>query len=70
VTGVQTCALPIFTELKHKNIKAFSTDGLEEGKWVLLDYGDVIIHIFIEDVRRFYDLEGLWADARHIDVTL
>ncbi|GAB6095475.1 ribosome silencing factor [Desulfatiferula olefinivorans] len=59
----------IRSEMKKRGIQPFSVDGLEEGKWVLLDYGDVIIHIFYEETRRFYDLEGLWADARRIDVT-
>lgn len=58
----------ILTEMKNKGVQAFSSDGMEEGKWVLLDYGDVIIHVFYEETRRFYDLEGLWADARRIDV--
>lgn len=54
-------------EMKKKGVKAFSVDGLEEGRWVLLDYGDVIIHVFYDEVRRFYNLEGLWADARRVD---
>ncbi|MBU1172617.1 MAG: ribosome silencing factor [Proteobacteria bacterium] len=57
----------IHTEMKKKGVRAFSVDGLEEGKWVLLDYGDVIIHVFLDETRRFYDLEGLWSDARRID---
>lgn len=57
----------IRSEMKKKGVEAISVDGLEEGRWVLLDYGDVIIHIFYDETRRFYDLEGLWADARHID---
>jgi len=60
----------IDTEMKKKGVKAFSVDGLEEGRWVLLDYGDVIIHIFYDEVRRFYNLEGLWADARRVDLAV
>jgi len=60
----------IDTEMKKLGVKAFSVDGLEEGRWVLLDYGDVIIHIFYDEVRRFYNLEGLWADARRVDVAV
>jgi ribosome-associated protein len=60
----------IATELKKKGIKAFSVDGVDEGRWVLLDYGDVIIHVFYDEVRRFYNLEGLWADARRVDAAL
>ena len=37
--------------------------GLENAQWVVMDYGDVLVHIFLPDVRTFYDLEHLWADA-------
>ncbi len=57
-------------EMKKKGVRAFGVDGLEEGRWVLLDYGDVIIHVFYEEVRRFYNLEGLWADARRVDLAV
>jgi ribosome-associated protein len=50
---------------KHK-IKPLSVEGAAEGQWVLMDYGHVIIHVFFESVRSFYDLEGLWSDARRI----
>jgi ribosome-associated protein len=49
--------------LKKQGIKPLSIDGKKEGHWVLLDYGDVVIHVFYDSVRRFYDLEGLWVDA-------
>jgi ribosome-associated protein len=39
------------------------TEGTETGQWVLLDYSQVVAHVFLNDVRAFYDLEGLWADA-------
>jgi ribosome-associated protein len=55
--------------LKKQNIQPLSVEGLKEGHWVLLDYGHVIIHIFYEPVRDFYDLEGLWIDARRIGTT-
>ncbi len=56
-------------KLKKQNIQPLSVEGLKEGHWVLLDYGHVIIHIFYEPVRDFYDLEGLWIDARRIKTT-
>ena len=52
--------------LKKTGIKPLSVEGKNEGLWVLLDYGDVIIHVFYETVRKFYDLEGLWSDAKRI----
>jgi ribosome-associated protein len=53
--------------LKKHAIKPLSVEGKKEGHWVLLDYGHVIIHVFYEPVRAFYDLEGLWIDAKRID---
>lgn len=40
-----------------------SSEGVTQGNWALLDYGDVVVHVFQQPVRDFYDLEGLWADA-------
>src|SRR5690606_33347733 len=42
-------------------------EGLDELRWVLLDYGDFVVHVFFEETRRFYDLERLWADVPRID---
>ena len=53
-------------ELKKHGIRPMSVEGTKDGHWVLLDYGHVIIHIFYEPVREFYDLEGLWIDAKRI----
>ncbi|MEJ2641479.1 MAG: ribosome silencing factor [Desulfosarcinaceae bacterium] len=52
--------------LKQKALSPISTDGIKEGQWALLDYGNVIIHVFYESVRDFYDLEGLWSDAARV----
>ena len=43
-------------------------EGLNEGRWVLIDYGDVMVHVFHEPVRLFYDLDGLWCDAQEIQI--
>ena len=63
---VNAIAEHIQTELKKHKIKPLSVEGTKEGHWVLLDYGHVIIHVFYEPIREFYDLEGLWADAKRI----
>jgi ribosome-associated protein len=38
-------------------------EGLDDARWVLLDYGDFVVHVFLDEVRRFYDLERLWSDS-------
>lgn len=53
-------------ELKKHKITALHVEGMQEGHWVLMDYGHVIIHVFYEPVRNFYDLEGLWMDAKRV----
>ena len=64
---VQGIAENIETELKTMGIKPLGTEGKREGHWVLMDYGDVIIHVFYEPVRFFYDLESLWSEASRIE---
>jgi len=49
--------------LAHRGVKPLGTEGRQEGYWVLMDYHDVVIHIFLQPFREFYDLEGLWAEA-------
>jgi ribosome-associated protein len=46
--------------------KPLRTEGLDDARWVLLDYGDFVVHVFLDDVRRYYDLERLWADAPRV----
>ena len=63
---VSAIADSIKTDLKKHKIKPLSVEGTKDGHCVLLDYGHVIIHVFYEPVREFYDLEGLWSDAKRI----
>lgn len=49
--------------LRKRKIKPLSVEGAAEGLWVLIDYGYVIVHVFQESARQFYDLDGLWSDA-------
>jgi ribosome-associated protein len=64
---VAAIAQTIKKDLKQHKFKPLSIDGLQEGQWVLMDFGHVVIHIFYDPVRNFYDLEGLWTDADRVE---
>lgn len=64
----------ISEEIDHKledelNDKRMNIDGYDDSKWIVLDYGTVVIHLFDEDTRKFYALETLWGDAAKVDLT-
>lgn len=65
---VQGLAEAISGELHAKRVSGKHSEGLREGLWALLDFGEVVVHIFYHENRRFYDLEGLWHDAPKIDI--
>lgn len=60
---VQGLAESIEKELRSKRVKASRAEGLQDAMWVLLDFDDVVVHIFYHEQREFYDLEGLWHEA-------
>jgi ribosome-associated protein len=65
---VQAVAENIMEAFKAVGSPLIGSEGLSEGKWVLLDYGDVVVHVFLEPVREYYDIERLWIDAPHLDL--
>jgi ribosome-associated protein len=52
--------------LRTKGYSAYKVDGYTTSTWVVLDYGDVVVHIFSAEARRYYNLERLWGDARAV----
>jgi len=54
---------------KDLNDKRLGIEGFEESRWIVLDYGSVVVHLFDEEMRQYYDLESLWADAKTIDLS-
>ena len=58
----------IIEQLKAQKIKPLGIEGYGTGQWVLLDYGEVIVHLFQEAAREYYDLEGLWNDAKILPI--
>lgn len=65
---VQAIADGIDEALKKEGIRPLGIEGYNEARWVLMDYDDLIIHIFDEETRNFYDLERLWGNAPHVNL--
>jgi ribosome-associated protein len=66
---VRTIAEEVERQIKERGGPGpLRVEGFREGDWVLLDYGDFVVHVFREEIRRFYDLERLWADAPKVAV--
>jgi len=62
-TQVKTIAEHIREILKQHRVAPSRTEGLGHARWILMDYGDVIVHVFEEETRQYYELEKLWLDA-------
>jgi len=56
--------------VRKKNRRAISVEGRQNSSWILMDFGDVVVHVFQDDARSLYDIEGLWLDARRLPVPL
>ena len=65
---VQGLTNRIIEELIESGSRPVSVEGYEEGQWVLVDCGDVVVHVFYGPVRDFYDIESLWMRARRVDL--
>jgi len=66
-TQVQAIAEGVQEHLAELGVRPLAVEGLERGQWVLLDYGDVIVHVFLESVREFYEIERLYMDAPRVE---
>lgn len=60
---VKAIAEHIQDKLTEQNVPVLRREGFRDGHWVLLDYGDIVVHVFLEEEREFYGLERLWHDA-------
>jgi ribosome silencing factor RsfS/YbeB/iojap len=66
-TGNSDRQIKAIGEYMRENVgRPFSTEGEQEGRWVLLDYIDVVVHIFQDDLRKYYDIEGMWLSAKRL----
>ncbi|MBW2268757.1 MAG: ribosome silencing factor [Deltaproteobacteria bacterium] len=67
---VRAIAEAIQQALKQRDERPLGVEGLDDGRWVLMDWNDVIVHIFQPEVREHYDLERLWSDAPRVELDL
>lgn len=63
---VQAIANHVVESLKKLGVRPMGVEGLPSARWVLIDLGDVVLHVFEEPLRGYYDLDGLWIDARRV----
>lgn len=68
-TQVKMLADEVDYQLGEKGVQPHRVEGYHSENWIILDYTDVIVHIFHEDTREFYDLERLWADGEKVDLS-
>ena len=67
---VQAIANGIEGALRERGVRALNAEGMRQGVWVVVDFGDVFVHVFLEEERQHRDLESLWMDARRVPIEL
>ena len=65
---VQAIASSVEQHLETKGAELINYEGFSDGRWVLMDFGDVVVHVFQDALRDYYDLENLWTDAPRISI--
>ena len=68
-TQVKALADEVEYQLGEKGVKPKSIEGYQSQNWIVLDYYDIIVHVFLEETRDFYQLERLWADGTPVDIS-
>ena len=69
-TQVQAIADAVREHLASLGVRPLAVEGYERGQWILLDFGDVVVHVFYHPVREFYDIESLWIDAPRLKIVV
>ena len=68
-TQVKALADEVEYQLGEKGVKPKGIEGYQSKEWIVLDYYDIIVHVFLEETRDFYQLERLWADGTPVDIS-
>lgn len=67
-THTKTLAEEVEYQLSQNGVEPNRTEGYNGSSWVILDYGDIVVHVFYKETRNYYQLERLWADGEKIDI--
>ncbi|MDR0917846.1 MAG: ribosome silencing factor [Oscillospiraceae bacterium] len=67
-SNTQVKSLADYVEFNLKEVKPHHIEGYDTKEWIVLDYGDIIVHIFYKETREYYKLERLWSDGEEIDI--
>jgi len=67
---VTAIAHSLIKELKQEDIKAFQVEGIKDGDWLIIDFGEVHVHLFVPEVRQKYRLETLWKEAKLVELSI
>lgn len=65
---VQAIAQGVLESLGERGVRPMGVEGISDGRWALVDFGDWVVHVFYEELRGYYDLEGLWFDAPRVEI--
>mgnify|MGYP003309060413 CR=1 FL=1 len=68
-TQIKAIADEVEEKLSEAGVKPFGREGMNTAYWILMDYSDVIVHIFSSESRSFYSIENLWSDAENVDIS-
>ena len=68
-TQVKAIADEVIDKLKAAGEEPIHVEGFNSAMWILIDFADVVVHVFMEETRDFYGIERLWADAKHISIS-
>jgi ribosome-associated protein len=64
----QALAQGIEDAMRRRGLRPVAVEGLQQGSWVLMDFGEVVAHVFLHESRELYDIDGLWLDAKRLPV--
>lgn len=68
-THTRALADEVEFQMKEEGTEPLRTEGYQSSSWIVLDYGDIVVHVFYKETRQFYNLERLWSDGEQVDIS-